>query len=322
MRSGVASMHLSLSESESRRFGLVVCRGGKLTPAETDAFLAECAAMRTDVAILRMAAQDAASLIPALTPKCQTIPADMLLEFRKPLNQRTVADALNSGAEITELHAKNIDLLDGLVERCYADYTNHYHSNPCLDHAAILPGLIEFSRNFVARDDRTVFIASRAGKPCGYLCMDISDGVGSSVIGGSALDIPALLRHKILCDLTHHGDLWLLRRGVAKFSAVTRTDKIYIQKLLVHNMHCLPAGALTTVHVNLFLAAMQNDPVSATEGRSMSNALLQTKTLLRAATGPVERRAITIQHEGKKFQFAAESDKTGIMQFESCILPS
>lgn len=309
-------MHLNLSESESRRFGLVVCRGGKLAPHEVDSFLEQCAAMHADVAILRMDAEDATRLIPLLAPRCQTIPADTLLEFRKPLNRRTVADTLQSGADITELAESDAPLLDALVERCYADYTNHYHANPCLDHNAILPGLIEFSRNFIARDDRTVFIASRDGQPCGYLCMDIRDGIGSSVIGGSALDIPHLLRHKILCDLTHRGDLWLLNRGVAKFSAVTRTDKIYIQKLLVHNMHCLPARSLATLHVNLFLSEMKKAPFLETEYNA-GHGLLQTTTRLRDARGPLQQRSHTI---AGAFRFVAGYDDAGVVQMESSVL--
>ena len=312
-------MHLNLSESESRRFGLVVCRGGKLAPHEVDSFLEQCAQLHTDVAILRMDAEDAARLVPALAPRCQTIPADTLLEFRKSLNRRTVADALHSGADITELAEHDAPLLDQLVKRCYTAYTNHYHANPCLDHNAILPGLIEFSCNFISRSDRTVFIASRGGEPCGYLCMDIRDGVGSSVIGGSALDIPHLLRHKILCDLPHRGDLWLLNRGVAKFSALTRTDKIYIQKLLVHNMHCLPARSFATLHVNLFLSAMEKAPIAETDDRAIRQPLLQTATRLRDSRSPLQRRSLTLHKDARTFRFVADYDDAGAVQMESSI---
>lgn len=244
---------LSFSESESRRFDLRVFRGGHIDPVDLSRLEAEFFELRPDVVILRMSAIAAAGLIRPLAKKYPVIHADNLIEFRKNLGAATQADFLDSGAAITEV-TQGDDEIDRLIERCYAEYTNHYHANDRLDHSRILPGLIEFSRGFAGRDNRTLLIARYRGKAAGYLCMEMKDGFGSSVIGGSALDMPKALRHRMLCDMTHAGDRWLMERGVKRFRAVTRTDKIYIQKLLIKNMHCLPAEALATVHVNLFLA--------------------------------------------------------------------
>jgi hypothetical protein len=244
---------LSISESESHRFDLKICRGGHVGVADIDRLEAEILELRPDVVILRMNAVAAADLMRPLAKKYPVIHADNLIEFRKNLSPETQADFLDSGAVITEVKEGNPEI-DELIERCYAEYTNHYHANDRLDHSRILPGLIEFSRGFAGREHRTLLIARYRGKAAGYLCMEIKDGFGSSVIGGSALDMPKALRHRMLCDMTHAGDAWLMERGVKRFRAVTRTDKIYIQKLLIRNMHCLPAEAISTLHLNLFLS--------------------------------------------------------------------
>lgn len=251
---------LARSGSESARLGFEIFRSGGVDIEKLPDFFAECAAKRPDVVILRTGATEAHELLPHLSAACHTIVADSMLEFRKTLNADNIADLLDSGAEIYEAAGDDAPQVAELVRRCYAGYTNHYHANPCLDQRRILEGLVEFSLGFMAGSGRTLFVAKLNGRLVGYLCMEIRDGTGSTVIGGSALDIPVALRHKVLCDLTHRGDLWLMQNGVRRFVAVTRTDKTYIQKLLCHNMHTLPSRTLVTLHLNLFLHAAAGQP--------------------------------------------------------------
>lgn len=244
---------LVFSESESRRFAYQIYRAHGLTAAAADAFLAECAEKKADIVILRENIEAAEEIAGALRGRCEVIWADNLIEFRKVLRPDTVADQLGSGARIIEAGAGEKTAVLQLVPRCYANYRNHYHANPQLNTSGVTEGLGDFSAGFISRENCAVLLAFHGDEPCGYLCLEIRDGVGSTVIGGSALDIAPGLRHKVLCDLTHAGDLWFLARGVKRFRATTRIDKTYIQKLLFHNMHCLPAQTLSTLHFNLFL---------------------------------------------------------------------
>ncbi len=310
-------MFLSLSESESRRFALQVYRGGMVAANEADALLREGMDQSADVVILRMEQEAAGDLLEALAGKCYAIAADALIEFRKPLNKKTIADLLHSGTEIMEITRDNIELLDGLVERCYSEYRNHYHANPCLNRQAVLSGLDEFSRSFALAENRVVLVALHRGVACGYLCMEIRDGTGRSVIGGSALDIPQVLRHKVLCDLTHHGDQWLIDRGITQFKALTRIEKSYIQKLLIRNMHCLPSRALATIHINLFLSQIgkqRNDalpPGLAGLGQMPAPQWASRFESRRPAAG--SHAAWLCVETGKwNFYFSAESDAGGL----------
>lgn len=311
-------MPLAYSDSESKRFALNVFRHGTLTAGHIPNFLAECAEKSADVVILRMESEAAALIAPQLAPLCHTIAADQLLEFRKSLNEKTQAEFLRSGAEILEVTAENRHLLDGIVERCYSSYTNHYHANPCLVQTEILQGLVEFSHGFLAKDNRTIFIARFGDNRCGYLCMEIKDGVGCTVIGGSALDLPAATRHKVLCDMTHFGDRWLLDRKIREFKALTRTDKIYIQKLLVRNMRCLPSRTLVTLHLNLFLGKMLSGPDTVLFSQSPPS--VWTYYRLRDGESPAKRAAVTMRRHDNTHHYYAELDAHGVAAFGSISL--
>jgi len=247
---GLRLSYLEYSESESRRFNFRISRAKPFSPDAISAFLAECRDVSAEVVILRGEYSEVSEIFPILQKNCEVYWADTLLEFQKSLNKASCADHLNSGTEIRAARELDRAMLPDLIRRCYKGYRNHYHANPRLNHDLILDGLIEFSMGFLDQRDKLILIASAAGHACGYLCVDLNKGLGSNPIGGSALDMPALRRHKILCDLTHEGDLWLLKNGATRFHAFTRIDKIYIQKLLIRNMHCLPAGSLATLHLN------------------------------------------------------------------------
>jgi|GEM_PF-3117420 len=330
-------MHVNFSESESRRFSLRMFRGGAVGRDKADELLEECIDHGADTIILRMEQETAAELLDALSEKCHAIGADALIEFRKPLNQKTIADRLGSGAEIVEINQANVQLLDGLVERCYSEYRNHYHANPCLDRQAVLSGLVEFSRSFAMVKDRTVLVAVHRGIPCGYLCMEIRDDhgsnglptgsrrlpIGSSVIGGSALDIPPGLRHKVLCDLTHAGDLWLLERNVTQFKALTRTEKSYIQKLLIRNMHCLPSRSLATIHINLFIdQLLKTAPQGEFPRCAAARPHRLTTFFRRVAKGAEERRVFQRLTPVGSFSYAADSDYQGIFSVAFSATPA
>ena len=245
-----------------------------------------------------------------------------MLEFRKSLNANSVADRLDSGAEIYEAEKHDSTRVAELVRRCYADYTNHYHANPCLDQARVLEGLVEFSMGFMADEERTLFVAELHGRLVGYLCMEIRDGTGSTVIGGSALDIPVALRHKVLCDLTHRGDLWLIERNVRRFVAVTRTDKSYIQKLLCHIMHTLPSRTLVTLHLNLFLdrASAQPEqqpgewPPAILTG---TNAASLTRYEVRPPMARSHESSVAFGQADRGFLYSVQTDAAGVSAFTS-----
>lgn len=314
-------MALSFSPKESARFGFKIFRLETPSSVELAAIFEECVREGADIVILRMGAEEGMSFYPEISKACHTIAADSLIEFRKVLKDTTVADFLDSGASIREMRNDEAPQLKELVSRCYSEYRNHYFENPSLNPETVLDGLTEFSQGFLSTDNRTVLVATHAGIACGYLCMEIRDGCGSSVIGGSALDIPQALRHKILCDLTHHGDRWLMERHVKRFKAVTRLEKTYIQKLLIHNMHCLPARSLVTMHLNLFLHKMK-DSISA-EATTSQNMRLHSGTyyVLRHSQ-PVSshaRNSWQFERQGMRYIYSCRSDVNGMITLESQI---
>lgn len=309
---------LAFSKTESLRFGYKVFRGTGRPVRDGMELLSESCAERADIVILRTGISELNRLFDQLGQRCHAIWADTLLEYRKTLIPGTVADFLDAGARIVEATEPDRPMLVDLIRRCYAEYQNHYFANPCLNTDYVLAGLIEYSLSFLSHPDRTIFVAYLDDSPCGYLCMDIEDGVGTNPIGGSALDIGMQKRHKILCDLTHFGDRWLLERGVRQFRAVTRTDKTYIQKLLVRNMHCLPAKTVGTLHINMFLAAMQKPGVDCKSPPwpkshpAPGESIIACGTSLGVATGPVREDSFAIMKPDACYYYTALSDKTGI----------
>jgi hypothetical protein len=312
-------MPLTFSKSESNRFDLSVFRNNAFRETELETVLPEAIEESADLVILRFETIDFDRIYTYLSNRCHCIPADSLIEFRKRLNASTIADRLGSGATISEYNGNDRDSLSDVIERCYEAYTNHYHANPCLNVSGVLAGLVEFSRGFTGNPNRTIFVARRDGRLCGYLCMDISAGIGSTVIGGSALDFPAAARHKILCDLTHAGDLWLMDRGVKEFKAVTRIDKIYIQKLLINNMHCMPSRSLSTIHLNLFLqkiaAASAADNAEIKPNRVAQ--LIRTGTYqLRDPLGETREAIFSFSSQGARYTFGNTTDSTGTCRID------
>lgn len=313
---------LTRSRSESARLGFEIFRSNGVAIEKLPVFFAACAEKRPDVVILRTGAAEAHELLPHLSSSCHTIVADSMLEFRKTLHAGNMADSLDSGAVIFEAAEDDSARIAELVRRCYADYTNHYHANPCLDQGRILEGLVEFSLGFMTGAGRTLFVAELHGRLVGYLCMEIRDGIGSTVIGGSALDIPVALRHKVLCDLTHRGDLWLMESGVRRFVAVTRTDKTYIQKLLCHNMHTLPSRTLVTLHLNLFLHSAAGQPEQQ-PGEwppailTGTNAATLTRYEVRPALAAGFEQSVVFGRGERSYVYSSLSDAAGVCAFTS-----
>lgn len=318
-------MFLNFSESESKRFNLQIFRATAPQIPQIPDFLAEGIANKADIIILRSDIEHITALIPELSRRCHTITADALIEFHKVLRKDTIADELGAKAEISEAGESDRARLVELIPRCYAEYTNHYHANPCIDSTTVLDGLVEHSLSFLAKENRCIFVATAHGRDCGYLCMEIRDGVGSTVFGGSALDIPAGLRHKILCDLTHHGDLWLMARGVTRFRAITRTDKTYIQKLLVHNMHTLPAQTLVTLHLNLFAGRIAALPLSEPKAEDFASgkgyaASRYLHLNLRQPGKKSGNRTYIIENSRDKYVYSGDYDQAGLYALRTEIL--
>ncbi|MBV6494825.1 MAG: hypothetical protein LDLANPLL_02862 [Turneriella sp.] len=315
---------LDFSPRESARFGFRFFRASTPRIDAWKDFLDACYNDRADVVILRGESNLIHAFHQEILPFCHVILADEILEFRKPLNPKTQSDFLKSGAEIIELTQQTAYLLDDVVEHCYEKYANHYHRNPCLNHEKILPGLVEFSHSFLSDTKKTIFIARNKQQTVGYLCMEIKGGVGSTVIGGSSLTLPPLARHKILCDMTHVGDAWLIERGVKEFHAFTRTDKTYIQKLLTRNMHCQVSKSLATLHVNFFFDKMQTESSSAEDTFSAQRVRYAQRNVyrLRPQSKSSYQKSFTLNAAERTYTYTADIDTKGLAAIGYSILPS
>lgn len=248
-------MSLIFSKSESERFNLKIYRCDQI-PANIHDFLEDAIEKRADLIIMRITAPEAYKFNNIISAHASTLLTDVSLIFEKPLNKRTIAATYHSKMEIFRADQSHSTILSDIVHRCYHKYLNHYAMNPCLDSTKVLDGLIEYSLGFLTASDdksRGTLLAKIGDKYCGYLSLELIDGVGSTVIGGAAMDEPDLIRHKILSDLTHCGDRLLLEWGAVRFKAQTKIDNFYTQKLLSKYMHSSPVEASITVHINLFL---------------------------------------------------------------------
>lgn len=241
-RSETVPSTLALSELESARFGLPICRLDLLDTAALEPEQLQVAFARSgaEVCFLRYPAIEiswAARLM--ADHELLVLPADTLVYHRleRPDDVRE--------ATWQEIGPGERDELAAAVRATFADYPNHYRANPLLDPRAVEEGYVEWACSLVQRADATAMWSGAVGDPSGFGAVQLTGSEGEVALvgvlpgarGRGAFDV-------LMGDLEAH--LW--GAGAEHLVISTQAWNLASQRTWARRGY-LPHAAFTTVHL-------------------------------------------------------------------------
>jgi dTDP-4-amino-4,6-dideoxy-D-galactose acyltransferase len=236
--------------AESRRFGFDVVRAEVLAGARLDGLLDALLAARADVAIVRV--EEPCEVGHAL-PGIDAVPAllaDGLSTWSCPL-AKVAAPARFADDPSLARAARPSDgaAIDDLVARVFADYPNHYRSNPLFEPAGAVAGYAEWARAHVDRDDRTCWVAEHDGRIVALACAshDAAAGKASGNLHGVDPEFTGrgLYTRLITATLRHYAALELREFNIATQAGNLAVQRVWSRLGLApsrseHTFHLLP----------------------------------------------------------------------------------
>jgi GNAT superfamily N-acetyltransferase len=248
----MAKLDLIRSESESRRFGYRVFRAAQ-PEIQEDAVLDDLIASAADVLILRIPA-DAQHTIPRLNRiGLPYFVADTLVYYRIEFSRWTPEPLKNTDLRFELLDARNLAVLDPLLDDIFADYRNHYSANPYLPLDTVLLGYKEWVSGFCAgaADDKLGWLAYLGDTPVAFCTCTQSADVDEGVLYGVC---PSASGKGIYRDLIRFTGAQAKQRGVAAFKVSTQIQNLAVQKVWSSEGFRMDR-ALLTIHVTPFFSA-------------------------------------------------------------------
>lgn len=204
---------------------------------------------KPDVVIVKTTIENEREYLELQAPGYETYAAKYLLSFEKRIREESIVDFLDSKTVIRDAQKQDFPILRELIANCYEEHRSHYHRLPFADHQKILEGYIEWTLSFFQAEGGHLILAEKDNTMLGFMALRKSGNTGSFPIGGVKFSVGPILRHKILCDLGHVGEKWMMKNGCSRFQSITQIDNYYTQKLLYKNMHSLPQACLATIHI-------------------------------------------------------------------------
>ena len=234
------------SEFDSNRFGLSIGRLelGAVDERHTPERIRELIlASGHDLVILRYPSAQADWFARLLDPAYTLIHADTLIYWSRPLHARDAAPALTYPVT-TE---PDLDVLDALVRRVFADYTNHYASNPKLSGDDALDGYVEWARTWATHPARGCLLLGPPKMPLGLVTVDVTDGTAEIALVGTAPDV----RDKgVAGQLMRAAQAWAVQRGGQSLVISTQAQNVRVQRVWAREGY-RPTASLNTLHVQL-----------------------------------------------------------------------
>lgn len=246
---------LSYSDSESKRFGFRVFRGTwpVIEPGE---LLEAVLAAQADMVFLRVSTErfEPAGLAQTGLPH---LVADTLVYYHCDLSHYEPQLLRNSDLEFLVAGAEHAAVLSGLVDSCFADYTNHYAANPLLRREDWLTGYKEWALGYARPDDdRCCFLAKRADEIVAFATCSFDETSCEGVLYGVA---PGAAGGGLYGDLIRFTQRYFKERGRTLMKVSTQIQNVAVQKVWTREGFRL-AESFATLHVNSFIAHAVQPP--------------------------------------------------------------
>ena len=248
--------NLEFSKPDSERFGLRVFRGC-LESVDERALFHQIASKNVDVAIIRTPAGAGAGFGLQRLGRygLHPIHADTLVHYEVDLSVYEPTPLKNADLTFVKATASDQAELDKLVLSTFADYVSHYHANPILDPAKILPGYVEWASNYISNltEDRMTWIARRAGEIVAFACCqaDAGNSCGHGILYGVH---PNHSGGGLYGDLIRYTQTKFQERGFRSMQVSTQVWNLAVQKVWGREGFRM-STILDTWHVNAMLSA-------------------------------------------------------------------
>ena len=240
---------LAPSEVESRRFGMRVFRA-ETHDLDAKALLREILAAEADLVILRLPAGDLAQLSRLERSGLPYLVADTLVYYVAELAKMPSTALANRDLEFVAAGEGELESLDRLVGSVFAEYRNHYASNPFLPKSGLIDGYREWARSFASgAPEKRAWLIRRGSELVGFSTCSEHGDRGVVVVGGIE---PTASGGGLYGDMIRFSRDHFRGRGLREMEVSTQVQNFAVQKVWSREGFVM-REAKTTVHLNPFL---------------------------------------------------------------------
>ncbi|OYD17465.1 hypothetical protein CH330_00040 [candidate division WOR-3 bacterium JGI_Cruoil_03_51_56] len=242
---------MKYSDIETKRFGFRIYRG-VVNDVNEKAILSAILENGVDIAILRVPSQRQFQI-----PRLERIGfpylvADTLVRYRVDLAKYEPKSLRNRNLDFVQCLPEHAAPLGILVKSIFANYTNHYFSNPLLDRKDILAAFEDWALRYIGSDNegRICWLVKQGDEyvafaTCAFdenLCEGVLYGVKSSASGRG-----------IYGDLIKFTQRYFKNKGYSAMSVSTQVQNLAVQRVWSREGFKL-SNSFATVHINSLLS--------------------------------------------------------------------
>jgi acyl dehydratase len=237
-----------ISLRESKRFGMNVLRvnAATLNYKEISKLIFD---NEIDLTILRIPTENIGQLQQLNKLGCTYIQADTLVYYFANLNKIEISPLQNANIQFVLATKNDTTILQSLVEKIFANYSNHYNTNLYLNKQDIVEGYKEWVIDFLDVIDKFVFIVYKNNKPIGFATCAIENAEAEGVLYGV---LPSEKGGGIYTDIIRYTQYFFKSKGVQTMKVSTQINNYAVQKVWSKEGFVL-TQSYATVHINSFL---------------------------------------------------------------------
>ena len=203
---------------------------------------AELAAGDFDLVIARYPAEHLEVAERVFASGRPSIMADTLMHYR----WEPIAAAETEGLSLRALDPRDADVLDELVEDVFADYRNHYLSNPKTSHVNVAGAYQDWARSFLAAPGRQAFIVQTPDDPDAGMCVVEWSGTHlESILAGMR---PRARGRRAYQNVLRLQANWACEHGLTSMGILTQVWNTGAMRSMIRTGF-LPEYAMSTLHV-------------------------------------------------------------------------
>lgn len=243
------------SALESKRFGFKIYRGN-LLDIDINIIKKIIVDGKADIMILRLAAEKKHEHYKLVETGFPVLHCDTLTYYFCSLNTVEVQPLRNS-LNFDIITPATADMLNGLVEDIFANYKNHYFSNPFFKKELILKGYQEWAGTFLHEVDNTKFswLVKFEDELIGFaMCSIDSENTCEGVLYGVKSKFSG---RGVYSDIVRFTQKYFKDMGIKKMVVSTQIQNYSVQKVWVKEGFNLK-NAFDTYHINCFLTTNTN----------------------------------------------------------------
>lgn len=237
---------------ESRRFNCRIYRGA-LTDIDTASLKAFITNNRPDILILRTPATLKEEQYKLAETGYQVLHCDTLVYYFCSLRTVTIVPLRNQ-LQFHLVNSETSGLIGELTGIIFANYKNHYSSNPHLKKESVLEGYKEWAQSFVHEDDRNKYgwyVTLNDVAVAFALCSITDENTCEGVLYGVKNEVSGKGIYSDLVRFTQH---FFKEKGMKIMKVSTQVQNYSVQKAWIKEGFNLKE-AFDTYHINCFLSS-------------------------------------------------------------------